>query len=140
MFRDGPLLRTKLTPPRLRRQLLPRPALLAKLRQALDYRLTLVQAGTGYGKSTALAALADSGLPVFWYSLDEADADPQRFLSYLISAFTFRLPGLSDAPLAVLQEIGSHGGQPWSHALDALINVLSESLTRPSLLIVDDFP
>lgn len=136
MLRDNVLLRTKLAPARLPRRVLPRPALTAQLREALDYRLTLLQAGTGYGKSTALAALADGDIPLFWYSLDEADTDPQRILAYLIEAFRTRLPGFSESPLAVLQEIGR--GQ-WSQVVDVLLNALADAIHKPSLLIMDDY-
>ncbi len=50
------VIHTKLTPPRLPRRVLQRPRLTTRLLEALDYRLTILQAGTGYGKSTALAA------------------------------------------------------------------------------------
>ena len=135
------LLRTKLTPPGLHRRLLSRPALTARLREALDYRLTLVQAGTGYGKSTALAALAGGDAPasLAWYSVDEADIDPQRFLSYLIAAFKTRLPHLSEAPTVALHEISGEGGPDASaRVVDTLINALAEVLSGPYLLVVDD--
>jgi len=137
MLRAELLLHTKLALPRSRRRVLPRPTLTARLREALDYRLTVVQAGTGYGKSTALTSLAEADTPLFWYSLDEADSDPQRFLAYLIAAFRARLPGLSESPLVVLQEV--QNGGTWSQALDALINALAEAVPEPSLLILDDY-
>ncbi len=143
MFRDDLLLRTKLTPPRLKRRTLQRPLLNAKLHEAFEHRLTLVQAGTGYGKSTTLASLATSAgleVPLFWYTANESDADPQIFLSYLIAAFRVRLPTLSDAPLAVLHEISSEGrSDSWSLVVDALINALTESIKEPSLLVIDDY-
>jgi ATP/maltotriose-dependent transcriptional regulator MalT len=108
-------------PPQQQRSVLPRPALVARLREALDYRLTVVQAGTGYCKTTTLAALDDGEIPLFWYSAGEAEADPQRFLSYLLAAFRARLPGLSDLPHAILQERGGEGNREgWTQALDAL--------------------
>src|SRR4051812_7620316 len=103
------LLRTKLSPPQRQRRVLARPALRARLSEALEVRLTVVQAGTGYSKTTALAALDDGGVPLFWYSVGEADADPQRFLASLIEAFRARLPGLSDLPLAALHTGSSEG-------------------------------
>jgi ATP/maltotriose-dependent transcriptional regulator MalT/two-component SAPR family response regulator len=142
MPRDELLLRTKLSPPRPHRRVLPRAGLLAKLRETLDYRLTLVQAGTGYGKSTALAALGEGESPLncVWYSLSEADADPQRFLSYLIEAFRLRLPALSDLPLVVLQEVSQEGtGGAWPQVIDALVNALADVVRDPVLLIVDDY-
>ncbi len=134
------LLRTKLAPPQLHSRVLGRPALGALLRESLHYRLTIVHAGTGYSKTTALASLDTGHPPLFWYSLGDTDADPQRFLSYLIAAFSVRLPNLSDLPLAVLQERGSEGTMDaWNQALDALINTLSDILEEPSLLVLDDY-
>ncbi|MBK9711455.1 MAG: tetratricopeptide repeat protein [Kouleothrix sp.] len=140
MRREDLVLSTKLSPPRLRQRLLARPALAARLREALDYRLTVVQAGTGYGKTTALAGLAAEPTDLFWYSVAETDVDPQRFLSYLIAAFRLALPGFSNLPLAVLQERGGDGSpDAWPQALDALINALDESLRGPALLVLDDY-
>jgi ATP/maltotriose-dependent transcriptional regulator MalT/DNA-binding SARP family transcriptional activator len=139
MSRADVLLRTKLTPPRLHKRILPRTGLIARLCEALDYRLTLMQAGMGYGKSTALAALANTDIPLLWYSLDEGDTDPQRFLSYLIAACEWRLPQLSAAPAVLLQELSSAGGGGWAQVIDALVNALSAALNAPTLLVIDDF-
>ncbi|MBI3760447.1 MAG: hypothetical protein HY260_01105 [Chloroflexi bacterium] len=60
--RDPPpdwLAQTKLHPPRLRDDIIPRPRLLAALRDAVAARpLTILSAPPGYGKTTLLAALA----------------------------------------------------------------------------------
>ncbi|NNJ11718.1 tetratricopeptide repeat protein [Chloroflexales bacterium ZM16-3] len=134
------LLRAKLAPPRLHRLLLPRPALAARLREALDYRVTLLQAGTGYGKTTALVALADGELPLLWYSVGESDTDPQIFLSYLIAACAAVLPSLSDLPAATLRERrGEAGSAAWTAALDALLNAVGEALAGPAILVLDDY-
>ena len=142
MSRPDTLLRTKLAPPGLHRRLLPRPALTEKLRESVDVRLTLVQAGTGYGKSTALAALAEAepSARLAWCSLDAADADPQRFLAYLIAALRACLPGLSESPSAVLQEVTSAGSAgAWTAVVDALINALAGALDAALLLVIDDY-
>lgn len=137
------LLRARLTPPRPQRRTLARPGVVARLGEALDHRLTIIQAGTGYGKTTALAALcqavaADVSVAqrVFWYTLDESDRDPQQFLAYLIGAFRRGLPHLDETPTALLAEPGS--GQ-WSLALNALTNAVADQLTGPALLVLDDF-
>lgn len=139
----GPLLlHTKLAPPRLPPRVLDRPALTRQLREALEHRLTLVQAGTGYGKSTALAALAVSQPPLLlaWYSLSEADADPQQFLAYLIAACQRLWPALSASPVAVLDEIGNDGTpSAWARVVDALVNALAEGPAEPMLLVLDDY-
>jgi ATP/maltotriose-dependent transcriptional regulator MalT/DNA-binding SARP family transcriptional activator len=121
---------------------LPRPALSARLREALDYRLIVVQAGTGYGKSTALAALgeAEPPIPCAWYSVSEDDADPRRFVSYLVEAARVCLPHLSESPLAILQELSREGNSgAWSQVVDALVNALAEAVREPLLFVVDDY-
>lgn len=133
MLRDDLLLRTRLTPPRPHRRVLPRPQLTARLRDALDCRLTIAQAGTGYGKTTALAALKDDATHLFWLTLDESDRDPQQFLTYLIAAFRIRLPELPEAPLALLGELSNGGLVQPSQVIDALINALAAWLARSAI-------
>lgn len=143
--REETLLRTKLSPPHLRRRVLSRPALDERLLDALDYRLTVVQAGTGYSKTTALASLAKrlrgqgEDVPCFWYSAGESDADPGRFLMYLLSAFRTRFGDMPDL-LQMARERGAQAGpETWKEEVDSLVNVLQERIERDSLLIIDDY-
>ena len=137
MYPSQIVIRTKLTPPRPQRHTLQRPRLTARLAEALHYRLTLVHAGTGYGKSTALAALAQGAQPTIWYSIAEPDGDPSVFMAHLIHACQRTLPELSDAPLAALE--GSSPPSAWHVVVDALVNALDEVLAGPALLILDDY-
>lgn len=139
MLRNDLLLRTRLTPPRPHRRGLARPQLLARLREALNYRLTIVQAGTGYGKTTVLAALKGDAKHLFWYTLDESDRDPQQFLAYLIAAFHQRMPELAEAPLALLGELSNGSAVEPAQVIDALINALSICLQEPALFVLDDY-
>ena len=134
MFRKDALLYAKVTPPRPTRRMWTRPRLATLLLEALDYRVTLVHAGTGYGKSTALAGLAQVHQPIFWYSVGVEDSDPQQFLAYLIETFRFQLDHLTETPLALLQEVGNLQG-----SVTALLNVLQEQLMSPTLLVIDDY-
>ncbi len=135
IFPDMPvLLRAKLTPPLPSRQTLARPRVNALLANALNHRVTLIQAGAGYGKSTALAQLVQVSKPLYWFTVSESDSDPRQFLAYLISAFHEKHPELVDTPLVLLQERGA-----LETAADALLNALANALTAPSLLVVDDY-
>jgi ATP/maltotriose-dependent transcriptional regulator MalT/DNA-binding SARP family transcriptional activator len=127
------VLQTKLYPPRPQRHTLVRPRISALLQQARDFRVTVVRAGTGYGKSTALADLNGS-VPLFWYSANESDSDPQQFLAHLVSAFRVVRPELSDAPLGLLESDAT-----LLTALDALLNGLATVITAPSILVLDDY-
>ncbi|MBU0702467.1 MAG: transcriptional regulator [Chloroflexi bacterium] len=140
MYRKGLVVRTKLTPPRLHKRTLHRARLTRRLLEALDYRLAIVQAGAGYGKSTALAALVESGCPLAWYHLGAEDTDPLVFLLHLFHSFRTALPGLSEAPLALLEAWEREGSDlPWAAVVDVLINQLVEQADVPVLLILDDF-
>jgi len=129
------ILRTKLNPPRLPRATLVRPRVDALLRDAFDYRVTIAQASTGYGKSTALANLIDANVPLFWYSATEGDADPRQFVVHLIAAFRVGLPALSDSPSALLFDTDASALQ----ISDVLLNALKDALHAPALLVIDDY-
>jgi LuxR family maltose regulon positive regulatory protein len=103
-----PLLSTKLFVPPLRPELVPRPRLIERLNAGMDRKLTLVSAPAGYGKTTLLSEWIHQGgteraLPIAWLSLDEADNDPTRFLSYLIGAAQSLAPHLGQDLLSALQ-------------------------------------
>jgi hypothetical protein len=102
----------KIQPPVPRRgQLLARPALEARLRDALPaHRAVLVCAPAGYGKTALLVrALAPPppGHGLAWVSLDPGD-DLLRLLECLLAA---RLAALNERTLKVLVETG-----PWISA------------------------
>jgi LuxR family maltose regulon positive regulatory protein len=81
------LLPTKLHISRAKTRLVPRPRLLDQLNHIGDYKLSLISASAGYGKSTLLNQwIEQSPLPVAWLSLDKGDNDPGRFLAYMINA------------------------------------------------------
>ena len=83
------LLQTKLAIPPARADLVFRPRLVEQLNQALSKPLTHVCAPAGYGKTTLIAEWLSSevggAVRVAWYSLDDDDNDPNRFLSYLVT-------------------------------------------------------
>lgn len=82
----------KIVPPGLSARILARPRITRALLEARHHRLTLLQAGTGYGKSTALAALAGNDLPLVWYQITEEDSDPLVFLLHLNHAARLVFP------------------------------------------------
>jgi LuxR family maltose regulon positive regulatory protein len=138
--KDHPI-RARLTLPRPRRYFLRRPALFARMLEAQQYRLTVVHAGTGYGKSTAVAAaLQEAPLELFWYTIGESDRDPRLFLLHLIYAFRLRWPEVGERSLAILREAG-----PEQRPYQAVINALSNDLvshgpgSRPAVLVLDDY-
>ena len=139
MYQQRFVVRTKLAPPRLPRHTLPRHRITRRLLDAREHRLTLVQAGTGYGKSTALAALGETERPL-WYHATVEDADPQVFLRHLFHGFQSVLPGLSETSLALLEAWERQGaGQSWMTIVDRLLSDVAAHLDEPLLVVIDDF-
>lgn len=132
------ILRTKLIPPPRNARTLARPRVNQLLSQALDYRLTILQAEAGYGKSTALAELADEIQPVIWYQVNDDDNDPLVFLSQLSHALQHSL-GIADLPIPFLDAWdGTQGPLPWRGILDQIINAIADASTSPVVFILDD--
>ncbi len=133
------VVQTKLTPLRPSQRVLHRPRLTQRILEALSHRLTVLQAGAGYGKSTALSTLVESEYAIVWYHLEPEDTDPPMFLLYLLHGFLKTLPALSQKPLAALETWQSIPDMaPRLAAIDMLINELAEETHEPILLVLDD--
>jgi len=129
-------LRARTAVPELPRSTVPRPAVEALLDDALTRRLTLVSAGPGWGKTTAVAhwARGDTGRRVAWLTLEPFDDKPAAFWADVLAA-------LRDADVV-----------PAGHPLETLVvpprlspgilrQVLAavERLPEPVVLVLDDF-
>ena len=136
---------TKLAPPHMRANLVPRPRLLATLQQTiLAHALTLVSAPTGYGKTTILTMLHQTSLhlPLAWLTLDRHDNDPVQLLTGLIATFQQLHPALGQRAQTLLTGLSEHA-TPHARAtvprvIGALINDLLTSLSTPTVLLLDD--
>lgn len=112
---------------------------MTQLSAVRDFRLALVQAGTGYGKSTALAAFANQTRHVAWYHLLPEDADPQLFLRHLIFSLQTAVPHISEIPLALLEQWeASPGNEAWPDITQSLLNELMAQPDDDLFLILDD--
>lgn len=134
-----PLLSTKLKPPVLKQSILPRENLVAALQKATGYRLTLVCAGIGYGKTTLLAqALSQADCPFVWYTLSRSDRDIVTFLAYLIEGIDRQWPGFA-ATLSPHKLSGSNRQLELNRFVIHFINQMAEMITSDFLLVLDDF-
>lgn len=62
------------------------------------------------------------------------------FLLHLLHGFRIALPGLSEAPLTLLEAWeGSGNAFPWAAIVDMLLNELAQQTDGPVLLVLDDF-
>lgn len=132
------LVLTKLAPPVAAADTLRRDRLFAELLSGAPLpRLVTVTAPAGYGKSTALAQLAERllerGIASAWVSLDEEDNDPRRLLAYLATAIDRAAPGLAQAMRRALGAAGLDIGP----ARTTLINALALHDGRLAIVLDD---
>lgn len=134
-----PIAHTRITLPRRPASLLTRRRLFDLLYNLLDYRLTIVAAPAGYGKTSLLIDLAHQvELPVCWYALDALDRDPQRFIAYLIASIAQRFPGFGKQATAALQS-GAATDLDLDRLVTTLVNEAHEHIREHFVLILDDY-
>jgi LuxR family maltose regulon positive regulatory protein len=135
---NGRILTTKMQVPPLPPRVVGRTRLLEALDRGLqpNLRLTLISAPAGYGKSTLLSVwIQDRGCPAAWFSIDESDNDPIRFMSYLLAALQ---QAYSDMDLTSLIEGQYLEADIQERILIPLINQISGS-PRQTILVLDDY-
>jgi hypothetical protein len=132
------LLATKLHFPQVRSNLVPRPRLMTILEKGLRGPLTLISAPAGSGKTTLTGEWRETAMnqiPVAWLSLDSADNDPLRFLTYLTASIKSASPNLTHPTVDLLQ-----ASEP--PALEVITSSLIESLDAFAVelvLALDDY-
>lgn len=130
------LLTTKVSVPRIRPDLLPRPHLTDRITGAMAHDLILVCTPAGFGKTTLLAGWAETtNRPVAWLSLDDGDNDPARFWRYVIAALDHTHPGIGGRALASL---GATSRPPGEAFITTLINELA-AYDQEIVLVLDDY-
>ena len=130
---SSPVAATKLTIPRSARVVVPRPALVSRLDEP-SWRLGVVSAPAGFGKTTLLSAWAlDREQPPAWFSCDGGDAEPVRFWRGVITSLATRWPGVGDDAIVGL-------GRSGIEERDVVISLANDlaDVDRRSLLVIDD--
>src|SRR5215207_6844110 len=132
------LVSTKLRPFQTRPNLVARPRLIAKLEPEAGRKLMLISAPAGFGKTTLLGEWAASRSDeqcVAWVSLDEADNDPARFLSYLVAALQTVEEEIGEG---VLSSLRAPGSPPIEALTGALLNELAD-FPGTLAIVLDDY-
>ena len=132
-------LAAKLRPPSMGPRYLPRPRLSDKVENSGSFRLALVSAPAGSGKTTMLSewylALQERQVATAWLSLDAGDNEPRRFLVHLVSSIQ-----------AARSDIGKEALVYLTANPDMLVEDVVESLVHdfgttnsPVVAFLDDF-
>lgn len=110
--------------------------LFEQLNRGLNYKLTVVAAPAGFGKTTVVSGwLNRLNRPVAWLALDELDNEPHRFFSYLLAA----LQPIAPTAGQVTQEMLAQSQLPPPEIL--LTPLLNELTAIPTglTLVLDDY-
>src|SRR5829696_7958802 len=135
------VLKPKLRAPLPRPEHVVRRRLLELLRNALDFKLSVISAPTGYGKTTLLAhwrQVEETNLPFAWVSLDEQDNDPIRLWRHIVEALRRVVPEEEDFGADILVGLSAVGQKFVGVTLPTLINELAE-LHYQVVLVLDDY-
>ena len=129
-------LTTKLFLPPARQTLVDRPALLNQLKAGLRGKLTLVSAPAGFGKTSLVAAWRkETETPLAWFSLDEEDNEPVRFLDYLIGALQMVDEDLGDESAELLRRSTT---PPLKVVLTSILNEIN-AYDKEFVMAFDDY-
>ncbi len=132
---------TKFRAPRVRRDVLARPALQARLSQSIEENpVTLVCAPGGSGKTTLLAQWmheSPSDTIALWITIDADDNDTNRFFAALIQSLEPLGLSWDTDPRSLIDSVAGSRAQTRA-ALAALVNALCTSTAKRIVLIFDD--
>ncbi|MFT9599147.1 BTAD domain-containing putative transcriptional regulator [Mesobacillus sp.] len=135
-----PLIKTKLIVPGLQEQWIRRAKLSKKMKAITEKPLTIIQAGAGYGKSTALALhVKDQNQSCCWYTITSSDDDILPFLSYLTASIQTLFPDFGHELITYMKKMDRYIREEELSMLSSLF--INETLQIPEKIIVilDDF-
>ncbi|WDL98247.1 BTAD domain-containing putative transcriptional regulator [Alicyclobacillus sp. ALC3] len=125
------------TLPRARSTHVPRPRITTLLSEVPDFPVTVVKAGAGYGKTTAVANyVQQSELAVEWLMLREEDRYGARFVEQMCELV---IP--SEVPRSERERILDAGRSPltWQLSAEWMADVLSTYVHDEEVFVLDDF-
>lgn len=139
---------TKFRAPRVRRDVVARPALLRRLLSCVEsVPVTLICAPGGFGKTTLLAQLAaqvttqtgtaSGGQALLWTSVDEDDNDRHRFFATLLRAVEPLKLAWEIPPATLLAKSVGSDSQARA-ALASFVNALCTAPVQRIVLVLDD--
>ena len=131
---------TKILLPQLPRGLLRRPRLVEFLHASVDYKLILLSAAAGYGKTTLLTEFAhDTDLPVCWYALAPSDNDPRVFIEHFIASIAHHFPEFGEQSRAVLRNTTQFNEEGIYPLVTAIVNEIYQAIPEYFIVVLDDY-
>ena len=134
-----PILITKVVIPAWREEILTRQRLTSLFDDLLDFKLIIIAAPAGYGKTSLLLDIAHhNGLTFCWYTLDPLDKDIVRFLAHFIACINQRFPTFGEQSQSVLQSMNL-GSLNVEEIGTVIINELYQTIREHFIIVLDDY-
>ena len=136
---DRQISETKVLPPHVHPVVIPRQRLFTLLDECLSYRLFLVIAPAGYGKTTLLTDWARArGIQVGWYSLTEMDLSASRFYQHFVAALQALFPTFGLESMAMAADLNRGEGSVAQFAA-TVVNELADHVRDDFVFVLDDY-
>ena len=130
---------TKIITPQRRKDYLSRERLLEVLSDLLDYRLIIIAAPAGYGKTSLLVDFAHHfKWPVCWFALESIDRDFTRFLSHFISAIRHKFPDFGSEAIKLLENTSSDKINT-DFLITTITNEIFNHIKEHFIIVLDDY-
>lgn len=135
-----PIIQSQHTPPPIREKYVEQRNLNKKLMRATKHPLTLIFAGAGYGKSTALSLFAQqSNKAVCWYSISQNDDDVVPFIEKIIFSISKEYPAFRHLSKQVLNRRPSYIKPDMIYSFATNFLTAIGELNEEIILVLDDF-
>ncbi|WP_249871730.1 BTAD domain-containing putative transcriptional regulator [Oceanobacillus saliphilus] len=139
-MRTIPIIQSQLAPPQIRERYVQRSNLNKKLMNIEKYPLTLLYAGAGYGKSTALSLFVHTvNKAVCWFSVSQNDAAIVPFMSKLVQSVKQKHFSFGDSIAQELESLDNYVGSAHIYSLATMFINEIINLEEEVILVLDDF-
>ncbi|MEM7028135.1 MAG: tetratricopeptide repeat protein [Chloroflexota bacterium] len=107
----------------------------------IHHKLILIVAPAGYGKTSLMIDVAhQADTPICWYSLDDLDQNPTRFLTYFVEGIKQTLPEFEpDIALTSFLDQEIKDKSQIDEVVLLLVNTIFESIDEDFFFVLDDF-
>nr|WP_312290781.1 LuxR C-terminal-related transcriptional regulator [Clostridium chromiireducens] len=137
---DKGFIKSKINIPKAKEKLIRRLSLFEKLNESVNYKLTLVTAPAGFGKSTLISSWINFDVKnryyMSWVSLDERDSDPLTFWRYILISINQIQSGMLENAFSVLNSYQSNNESAMDF-LSVFINDLY-NIEKDLFVVLDD--
>lgn len=133
------LIETKIQIPRAKKHTIHRSRLVKQIKNNLDKKLILINAGAGYGKTTLITQLLNRiDIPAAFYLLEKTDDELSVFMMYLTECVRKRSPKFGRRTNAILTSV-KNPSQYFDMITGTFINELIEHVKGEFVIILDDY-